>query len=346
MTLNCYFRDYRDVAALLQVPIALVLLMTQALPVEKVVVRGAERTAVEEIVRVAALEPGTPVEKADVAAAAERLMATGWFERVNFRLQPGPDGVLVTFTVVERPPAEAVEEAPPPPRPRIATVTFSGNREAPSGRLWAVLRSVVEGREYEEEDFRHILDSLLRPVFAERGIWQVKFGPVRLTGEDPVHLSVPIEEGPVMTLGGVTLEGGDQQWVEEARFPLGLTANRRRIDEAMIRLRHRLARDGYLRPSFVTTERVEGNEVRMHLKLEPGTQFRFGELRIRGLAPEAEARARRLWTAPPGAPASPGTLELWIKAVFDARIPTGTGVRREFVHREDAPVVDIEVEFR
>lgn len=330
-----------------QVPFALVLVMAQAAPVARVEVRGAERVAEEEIRRVAALPVGAAADKAAVAAAAERLMATGWFERVNFRLQPGPEGVAVTFTVVER--ANVKEEgaaAPAAARPKIATVTFTGTRETPGGRLWAVLKPVVEGREYEEEDFRHILDSLLRPVFAERGVWRVEFGRVEVTGEDPVHLTVAVEEGAALSLGGVTLEGGEALWVEEAKFPVGLTANRRRIEEAVIRLRQRVAREGYLRAGFVTEERVEGTQVHVHLKLERGERYVFGELRIAGLDAEAEARARRMWTAAPGAPANPDAVERWISAVFDARIPKGTGVRREFVHREGEAVVDVAVEFR
>lgn len=330
---------------ILQVPVALALLCFQALPLARVEVRGASRFETQEVIRVAALEPGVPAGREQVAAAADRLMQTGWFERVNYRLQPGPEGVVVTFTVVEKPPQEP-PAPPPPPKPRIGTVTFSGNREAPSGILWNAIRGVVENREYEEEDFRHILESLLRPVFGERGIWQVKFGPIEVSGADPVHLKVNIEEGPPLTLAGVLLDNGDKSWVEEARFPVGLVANRRRIDEAMARFRHRLTCKGYHRAFLMAAEQVQDRTVYLHLLLTPGEVHRFGELRIRGLPPEDEARARKLWTAQPGAVANPDTLEAWIKAVFAARIPKATSALREFVPRGGEPVVDVEIEFR
>ena len=133
--------------------------------------------------------------------------------------------------------------------------------------------------------------------------------------------------------------------MEEARFPVGLTANRKRVEEAVIRLRHRMAREGYLRGSVTTVERVEGEELWLELSLEPGTRFTFGTLRIRGLEAEGEARARKLWTAAAGAVASPEVVERWIAAVFAAGIPPGRDVRREFVHREGEAVVDVEVEF-
>lgn len=323
----------------------MLLAWSQAAPVARVEVRGVSRIETNEVIRVADLAPGAPVDKSAAAAAADRLMATGWFERVNYRLQPGPEGVVVTFIVVEKPP----EEAPPPPskpKPRISAVSFEGNKQAPSGILWNAIRGVVENREYEEEDFRHILDSLLRPVFGERGIWQVKFGAVEVTGEDPVHLKVNIDEGPVLTLAGVLLDNGDKSWVDEAQFPVGLIANRRRIEEAMTRFRHRLAREGYLRAFLIAAEQVQDNVVYLHLMLTPGERHAFGELRIRGLAPEDEARARKLWTVKPGAAANPDVVEAFIKAVFEARIPKGTSALRQLAHRDKEPVVDVEVEFR
>jgi outer membrane protein assembly factor BamA len=332
------------VNGLLQAGFVAVLLLAQALPVEKVVVKGASARSEAEIVEAAGVAVGVAADKAAVAAAAERLMRTGWFERVKYHLQPGPDGVLVTFTVVER--SEVVLEAEErAQRPKIASVTFTGTQAAPAGRLWAAVRGVLEGREYEEEDFRHILESLLRPVFGERGVWRVEFGAIKVEGVDPVHLSVAVEEGPALKLAGVRLKGGTEAWVEEARFPVGLTANRKRVEEAVIRLRHRMAREGYLRGSVTTVERVEGEELWLELGLEPGTRFTFGALRIRGLEAEGEARARKLWTAAPGAVASPEVVERWIAAVFAAGIPPGRDVRREFVHREGEAVVDVEVEF-
>lgn len=345
MTLNSYFSDYRDVGELLQVALAILLAWSQAAPVARVEVRGVSRVETNDVIRVAGLAPGTPADKAAAAAAAERLMATGWFERVNYRLQPGPEGVVVTFIVVERPP----EEAPPPPpkpKPRISAVSFAGNKEAPSGILWQAIRGVAENREYEEEDFRHILDSLLRPVFAERGVWQVKFGAIEVTGDDPVYLKVNIDEGPVLTLAGVLLDNGDKTWVDEARFPVGLTANRRRIEEAMTRFRHRLAREGYLRAFLLAAEQVQDSVVYIHLMLTPGERHAFGELRIRGLAPEEEARARKLWNVKPGATANPDVVEAFIKAVFEARIPKGANALRQLAHRSGEAVVDVEVEFR
>lgn len=330
---------------LIEVPFILFLLLGQALPVAKIEVKGAERHGAEQIVQASGLKVGEPAAKAEVAAAAERLMATGWFARVNYRLQPGPEGLAVTFTVVEKP-AEAEEPAPAPPGPKIGSVTFTGTNATPSGVLWAALKPMAEGREYEEADFRHMLESLLRPVFGERGVWKVKFGAITAAGGDPVHLTVDVEEGPALTLGGVTLEGADERWVAEARFPLGLTANQRQIEEAFIRLRHRAAREGYLRAGITAVEQFQGSEVNLQLRLERGEQFRFGQLRIQGLNAAAEARARKMWTARPGTPANPDAVEMWIKAVFDARLPKGTNVLRQLVHRENEPVVDVEVDFR
>ena len=331
--------------ALVQVAFALLAAWQAAGVVARVEARGAERIGTKEILRVAGIAPGAPAGRAAAAAAAERLMETGWFERVNYRLEPGPEGVTVTFTVVEKPAAEA--PAPPPkPKPRIAAVEFAGNREAPSGILWSAIRGVAENREYDEAEFRHILESLLRPVFAERGVWQVKFGAIEATGVDPVHLKVNIEEGPVLTLRGVLLDNGDKAWVEEAQFPVGLIASKKRIEEAMIRFRRRLEREGYLRAFLMAAEQVQGDTVYLHLMLTPGERHTFGELRIRGLAPEDEERARKLWKAAPGAQADPAAVEAWVKAVFEARIAKGTGAQRQFIPRAKEPVADVEVEFR
>ena len=75
---------------------------------------GLERMAETAARSMAAVRVGTPAEPSELDAAVERLLRTGRFLTVRYDLSPREPGVVVTFTVRER--------------PRVTAVTFQGNR--------------------------------------------------------------------------------------------------------------------------------------------------------------------------------------------------------------------------
>lgn len=72
-------------------------------PIESLAVEGNRRYARDQIVALLGLKPGQTAGRDDFEAARERLLATGAFESIAYRFQPGPSGkgYAVTFEVTE-----------------------------------------------------------------------------------------------------------------------------------------------------------------------------------------------------------------------------------------------------
>jgi outer membrane protein insertion porin family len=72
-------------------------------PLRQVHSEGQQRMREDQIVAIAALTPGNPVGKADLQSAADKLVATGLFAKVNYNFASKVDGVYVTYRVEENP---------------------------------------------------------------------------------------------------------------------------------------------------------------------------------------------------------------------------------------------------
>jgi outer membrane protein insertion porin family len=70
-------------------------------PLRQVRADGEHGLKEEQIVAITGLAPGNPVGKTDLQAAADRLVATGLFAKVDYNFQSKADGVYVTFHVEE-----------------------------------------------------------------------------------------------------------------------------------------------------------------------------------------------------------------------------------------------------
>lgn len=79
-------------------------------PIEKLVVEGLHRYTPEQVLAVAGLKVGQVAGKPEFDAARDRLVASGAFETVGYKFEPGPnqEGYVATFQVVEVEPAYPV----------------------------------------------------------------------------------------------------------------------------------------------------------------------------------------------------------------------------------------------
>src|SRR5689334_636888 len=68
-------------------------------PVQAILVEGNKVFTREQIAAASGLKIGQPAGKPDFEAARDRLVATGVFETVGYRFEPGPDnqGFVATF---------------------------------------------------------------------------------------------------------------------------------------------------------------------------------------------------------------------------------------------------------
>jgi outer membrane protein assembly factor BamA len=337
----------RQVSSPLLVGSALLgLLMGQApATLVKVEVRGAERTGAQAVIDASGLRAGASIDKAAIAAAAQRLMETGRFERVDWKYEPGEAGWTVIFTVREAP---EIELAPAETaRPVIGDIGFQGTEVIPAERLRAALADAMRGRTWDEKEIRELLDTLLKPLYAEQGYWEARVAALRAAGTPAVTLTVVIEEGERSRLGAVTVNEADPQWVKAAAFPAeGEPAGAKALNAALGRLRAAARGDGYLGVALRRTDVAGGGVLRVKVDVDRGPRFTFGELKIEGLDAAAEKRARKLWALKAGAPMNPGAVEAWMRAVFSAHIAGGTGAERQIVPREGEAVADVIVRFR
>src|SRR5882672_2688465 len=93
---------------LLQVLLAVLPASAQSLgagsaPLREVHAEGAKALTEAQIVLLAGLRPGSQVGKDDLQAAADRLIESGLFAKVNFNFLTRGGGVLVTYHVEESP---------------------------------------------------------------------------------------------------------------------------------------------------------------------------------------------------------------------------------------------------
>jgi outer membrane translocation and assembly module TamA len=309
--------------------------------VSTVEVRGAQRLAVERVIELSGLKPGQAVDKAVLQSAVERMMATGHFQRVTWRTQPGEDGVKVTFSVVEAA-VETPDEAPAS-GPKIERVELRGVAAERAARVRLALEGAMVGRDYKQDAVEEVGGPLVRAALAESGHWTPV---VKFAQGDKGVLVVKIDEGPVAVLGAVGMTGGEVKWGELAGFVKGAPAESGKLNQALGRVLAAARNDGYLNATVRSTQAVDRGELKLTIHVEKGPQYRFGELKIDGLTTQAEARARKLWVLKPGDPASTAALEEWIRRVFERRIPVWDRAQREWRPRAGEAVADAVVSFK
>jgi outer membrane protein insertion porin family len=74
----------------------------QGLKIDKIEFKGLERVSEAEALEKSALQVGQTVSIDDVDAAANRLLASGLFEKLSYSVKGKTDKAVVTFTVVEQ----------------------------------------------------------------------------------------------------------------------------------------------------------------------------------------------------------------------------------------------------
>ena len=307
----------------------------------KIEVGGAERLSTERVIEISGLKTGQPVDKAVLQAAVERMMATGLFERVNWRTLPGEAGVTVTLTVREAP--EQQTEAERAAGPKIERMEVRGLAPARGEALRARLEGPMAGREFSQEMAEEVAGPLVRAALAEWGHWSPA---IKFNLEAGTALAVEVTEGPVTMLGEVLMEGGDARWLAGAGYVKGAQAESKKLNLALGKVIQAARNAGYLAAAARSEPTVTGGRLDLKLTMEPGVLYRFGELRIDGLDAQREKRARGLWKLKPGDPAGTAALEEWIRLVFEQRIPVRDRVQREWRPRQGEAIADAVVSFR
>jgi outer membrane protein assembly factor BamA len=193
--------------------------------------------------------------------------------------------------------------------PRIASMNFVGQHELNAAQLERIMQKVAGDQGYFDRRFRQFVELNLRPAYEEHGMYRVRFPAITIQKLDTSSVAVQttIEEGPKFNLGEVRILGDGlplQDMQKTAAFKHGDVANWTEIQQAIWEMEKPLKRQGYLDVRS-SPERLLHDDTRvldLTVTIVKGPMYRLGQVRFTGLAPDLEAKARKLWKDAPGQP--------------------------------------------
>jgi len=186
--------------------------------------------------------------------------------------------------------------------PRITAMSFTGNQELASAELARIMQKVAAGEGYTDRRFRGFTELNLRPAYEEHGMYRVKFPGITAQNVDAssVAVTVTIEEGQKFNLGETNIIGNDLPigaMRSAAGFKKGKLANWTEIQKSIWDMEKPVKRTGYT-DATARPERVLHDDERileLNISFYKGPLYHFGQLRIVGLSPDLEGKARRAW---------------------------------------------------
>jgi len=196
---------------------------------------------------------------------------------------------------------------------KIAKIDFSDATLGSSHVIQQHLSEIV-GKPYSRMTIDLFLSEQVRPIFLQQGFLRAKLGPpeVRLTGNpnqklpEQIPVFVPIAAGPVY-------HWKDPQWsgntllssitlTQQVGLKSGDVADGMQVEAAWERIREEYAHRGYIDarvdplPSFDDA----AHTITYSVKIEEGSQYKFGSLVITGLSAAGERHLREAWAVQPG----------------------------------------------
>jgi outer membrane protein insertion porin family len=285
--------------------------------------RFEELPATEDALR-AALAKLDPLLGAEIPVTREVL---GRYERALTDFLQGKvavQGRLISDlaagpTIVFRPPGD---------RARVAEVHFTGNQAIPTSQLANRLADVAIGAAYTDPALRLLLDTSIRPLYEARGLIRVSFPKVvaeksKENEVDGVSVTVTVDEGAPYKLGDVRLAGVAASQMSElkdlAKWKTDEVANFDEIKAGVGRIERRYRGTGYLHVSSKVDRTVHDQEhtVDLVVTIQPGAQFSFGKLDVKGLDLIGEPAIRKMWGEKGGKPFDPEFPDAFLKDVRD-----------------------------
>ncbi len=230
-----------------------------------------------------------------------------------------PDQPVIVF----RPPGDA---------PRISEVQFMGNSVLTTEQLAARFIQVAFGSEYTEAKVRALLAANITPMYEAKGRLRVAYPKVSAaTSTAPevvaVSVSVSVEEGPEFKLGAIAYAGIDLKDAKLKKeidsltdFRTNETANFDDIEKSLERLRQRYRRRGYVHVNVQAERTLRESTVDLLVKIEPGPQFVYGKLDIKGLDILSEPPLRQMWGERTGKPFDPTFPDAFLKEIMEDRL--------------------------
>jgi outer membrane protein insertion porin family len=212
---------------------------------------------------------------------------------------------------------------PARPLPTVAQVTFEGNQAIEQDKLREAIAGAV-GSTYTEDSFRQTLNSVIRPLYENKGYLKAGFPGLRTVPAEDVkglHVFVSVEEGITYEFGKVTIDGptpvAPETLVKAAELKSGDLADMSKVTEGVERIRKAVRREGYLDARVLADRKLDDGKklVNVTVRVEAGPQFTMGKLKLTGLDINSEAEVRRIWNLKEGKPFNPDYPDLFLRRV-------------------------------
>lgn len=301
-----------------------------------------------------ALRAGTPLFTGRIPATKEMLdrctrvleayLATrGFRDKLIARVRSdAPERFFVLFRPAAMPPS-------------IAYVKFLNSQVLPASTLQNAMAGLAVGVVYNEERFRQLLDTGIRPLYDARGRLRVAFPSIETAPAPDVKgllVTVRVEEGPSFNLGAVKIEGGpfqESELLKAGAFPTGKLADFDAIEAGRQRIHRLLRRNGFMKVQSSFERAIDDKALKVDLRLQivPGPRFTFGRLILVGLDIQTEPVVRRLWAMKPGKPFDADYPDYFLARIREDGIFDNLGKTRSQIQVNDAgQTVDVTLYFR
>jgi outer membrane protein insertion porin family len=239
--------------------------------------------------------------------------------------------------------------------PNVALVTFEGNKAVRDTDLQNAIADVAFGQPYTESSFRVLLDNQIKALYEKSGYVRAAFGKLTTTPSTQVKgvdVHVVITEGPQYKLGKVGVRGPmedqSKHILRVAKVPTMAILNFDEIRNADVRVKEALRQEGYLDVEVSTEREIDDEKkiVDVYLLPQPGPQYTFGKLEVKGLGLDAEAAIKGIWTVKTGDPYPGDYPDYFVKRVKEEGYFDNLGdARAEPRVNADTHVVDVTLTF-
>ena len=271
--------------------------------IRKVLVAGNQELGLDKINEVIDLELDTIVDigkiKKNREKIADQYVQKGFYlATVDYEIKPVNEAeVDVWFKVDEK------------AKVKIRDVQFIGNRSIGDDELRLAIQTrrqdalsfVNESGVYSQEAFERDL-LLVSAHYWDRGYANVKVGTPQLRlsrDKEYMYLSIPIDEGPVFTIGGVAFKGDligtSADNLAKIRMRAGVTFSRTQIAEDREKLSAYYQDQGYAYANVLPLTKVDlpTRKISLTYEVARGKRAYFERINIRGNAKTRDKVIRR-----------------------------------------------------
>ncbi len=217
------------------------------------------------------------------------------------------------------------------------------------------MADVAIGTPYIEANFRLLLDNQIRAMYEAVGRLRVRFPQLTVEPSKTVKgvvVSVQVEEGEPYQLDKIEVRGTSlppEDIQEQGQFKTGETVSFSEIGKGMERVLNQLRQEGYMKAAYKALRQVDDAKktVAVFVDVDAGPQYKFGNLRLKGLDLESEPAIRKLWAMKPGDPFKGAYPTTFLNQIKDRGIFENLGENKaEAVADDKTLLVEVTLTFK